>query len=514
LDGMGGSLQSGRRTPDVGAPMNSSVIRSPQLAEGGDVRVVRLYEVQEYARGGLARAAPVREVLMHLTAREADQLKKKWGSPGADGYGFKPGALRPVQRRADGGWLEGYGPNTKQPEPAKLARTQTPLAKQEDYYTYGERPEHQFFSENVTPKQPEFPSTPTGGAGGAPTGQSSSSSDALGALGLGLAAAQGWDAIKGGLGGGGTKTNEGVASDAKKGLTSSGSLSDGVGMNDLGGAIGGIQSLATKEGKFAGTASGASAGMSLGGWPGAIVGGVLGYAQEGGYKDANPWDASGFSGLGMDAAWEDQNIARLASNPAASLGSALGVSSDSFAGKLLDPGSFFSKHGDEKRNLKAFTEKFPLMDAGDGRIALPDGKIIDKKQLEKLAGAWYGATYHPDGDQEGWQQKFQQEVASLYGYAHGGALRAASKFATDIIDRHVRGPGSGRSDSIPAQLSDGEYVLTAEDVSLLGDGSNEAGAKRLDDFRTELRKHKGGALARGKISPDAKAPMEYLRGTR
>jgi len=83
-----------------------------------------------------------------------------------------------------------------------------------------------------------------------------------------------------------------------------------------------------------------------------------------------------------------------------------------------------------------------------------------------------------------------------------------------ISSQHVRGPGTGRSDSIPAQLSDGEYVLTAEDVALLGDGSNEAGAQRLDEFRQQLRKHKGTALARGKISPNAKAPMQYLRGGR
>jgi hypothetical protein len=79
---------------------------------------------------------------------------------------------------------------------------------------------------------------------------------------------------------------------------------------------------------------------------------------------------------------------------------------------------------------------------------------------------------------------------------------------------HIRGPGTGRSDSIDAKLSDGEYVLTAEDVALLGDGSSEAGARRLDQFRQNLRKHKGGALAQGKISPNAKSPMSYLKGAR
>jgi hypothetical protein len=54
--------------------------------------------------------------------------------------------------------------------------------------------------------------------------------------------------------------------------------------------------------------------------------------------------------------------------------------------------------------------------------------------------------------------------------------------------------------------------MDAETVALLGDGSPEEGAKRLDAMRAAIRAHKGKALARGKISPDAKAPMAYLKG--
>jgi hypothetical protein len=78
----------------------------------------------------------------------------------------------------------------------------------------------------------------------------------------------------------------------------------------------------------------------------------------------------------------------------------------------------------------------------------------------------------------------------------------------------VRGPGTGRSDEIPALLSDGEYVIDAETVALLGDGSSEAGAERLDQMRMAVRKHKGQQLAKGNFSPDAKAPEHYLRGGR
>ena len=68
----------------------------------------------------------------------------------------------------------------------------------------------------------------------------------------------------------------------------------------------------------------------------------------------------------------------------------------------------------------------------------------------------------------------------------------------------------GRTDNIPALLSPGEYVMDAETVALLGNGNNDAGAKRLDYMREAVRKQKGGALAKGKISPDAQSPLAYL----
>ena len=82
------------------------------------------------------------------------------------------------------------------------------------------------------------------------------------------------------------------------------------------------------------------------------------------------------------------------------------------------------------------------------------------------------------------------------------------------LSRYVEGGGTGRSDSIDAKLSDGEYVIDAETVALLGDGSSKAGAQRLDQFRANIRKQKGKALSQGKFSPDARAPEQYLMGGR
>ena len=44
-------------------------------------------------------------------------------------------------------------------------------------------------------------------------------------------------------------------------------------------------------------------------------------------------------------------------------------------------------------------------------------------------------------------------------------------------------PVNGRDDVINARLSNGEYVIDAESVAMLGDGSNTAGAEMLDDMR-------------------------------
>ena len=50
----------------------------------------------------------------------------------------------------------------------------------------------------------------------------------------------------------------------------------------------------------------------------------------------------------------------------------------------------------------------------------------------------------------------------------------------------VEGPGTGTSDSVPARLSDGEFVLTAKAVKNAGGGDRNVGAARLYDMMAEL----------------------------
>jgi hypothetical protein len=62
-------------------------------------------------------------------------------------------------------------------------------------------------------------------------------------------------------------------------------------------------------------------------------------------------------------------------------------------------------------------------------------------------------------------------------------------------------------------LADGEYVIDADVVAALGNGSNKAGSKVLDEFRENIRKHKRSADL-DKIPPKAKSPLAYLKGAK
>lgn len=104
----------------------------------------------------------------------------------------------------------------------------------------------------------------------------------------------------------------------------------------------------------------------------------------------------------------------------------------------------------------------------------------------------------------------QEEVMSLLRTnqekeerANGGSLTSIRNGLNAMDGHFLRGPGDGRSDSIQARmadggevaLSDGEYIIPADVVSAMGNGSSEAGANRLDqmvmDLRQSYRQHLG-----------------------
>jgi hypothetical protein len=72
------------------------------------------------------------------------------------------------------------------------------------------------------------------------------------------------------------------------------------------------------------------------------------------------------------------------------------------------------------------------------------------------------------------QPQIRQGVGALFAAAGGS----------------INGPGTGTSDSIPAMLSDGEFVMTAQAVRGAGNGSRQAGVKKMYDM---MRKFEGAA---------------------
>jgi hypothetical protein len=129
------------------------------------------------------------------------------------------------------------------------------------------------------------------------------------------------------------------------------------------------------------------------------------------------------------------------------------------------------------------------------------------------------AGYTQDPNTGNWMPPLGQGLGQAHGgYQQGGVYdywsqnmdvpQAAPSVAAS--GRYVKGQGTGRSDDIPARLSDGEYVMDAESVALLGDGSGDAGARRLDEMRRNLRKHKAQNLKKGGFSHKAKQPHQYM----
>lgn len=101
-------------------------------------------------------------------------------------------------------------------------------------------------------------------------------------------------------------------------------------------------------------------------------------------------------------------------------------------------------------------------------------------------------------------------VAGTRGYAEGGEVEGALSTAAPFVG-FVQGEGGGQDDLIDASLSAGEYVFDAETVSMLGDGNNEEGARKLDELRASLRAHKRSAPD-DQIAPPAQGALSYMNG--
>lgn len=153
-----------------------------------------------------------------------------------------------------------------------------------------------------------------------------------------------------------------------------------------------------------------------------------------------------------------------------SMGTKLGLG----AGALALAGGMFGEEEEEEKG-------FSYADTGPGKVKGTlvgrSGKRYDMddptdmkqyadelRELQDPGYNYYTDPYRP--------------VARSSGYAHGGDVHAGGG--------EVDGPGTGTSDSVPARLSDGEFVLTAKAVRGAGGGDRDVGAARLYDMMSDL----------------------------
>jgi hypothetical protein len=142
-----------------------------------------------------------------------------------------------------------------------------------------------------------------------------------------------------------------------------------------------------------------------------------------------------------------------------------------------------------------------------GRPAMPQGGMMPGRPMVPQ-----NSPLGQQGRPQQMPQRPRDPKMAYYQYGNPPPQAKAMGGLSQVNSMRIGGGADGRSDDVPAVLSDGEYVMDAETVAMLGNGSSKAGAKKLDDMRSKLRQHKGRALASGKISPNAKSPLSYLKG--
>jgi len=108
-------------------------------------------------------------------------------------------------------------------------------------------------------------------------------------------------------------------------------------------------------------------------------------------------------------------------------------------------------------------------------------------------------------------------VGGLAAMARGGMGQQFNLGDYSDGGRLLRGPGDGVSDSIPAsiggkrpaRLADGEFVVPARIVSELGNGSTEAGARKLYAMMDRIQSARRSTVGKGRVAKNSRAE-KYL----
>jgi hypothetical protein len=174
------------------------------------------------------------------------------------------------------------------------------------------------------------------------------------------------------------------------------------------------------------------------------------------------------------------------------------------------------KSGATFDNLTKFAKENPMQVAGMAVTAFtPDKKPREKPYRDADPGQQYSYeanAVNPAPNQYGQEQKYYNQQ---YTRMASGGLSDAQYNLGGYSDggRLLRGPGDGVSDSIPAvigkkqpaRLADGEFVVPARIVSELGNGSTEAGARKLYAMMDRIQKTRSSTVGKGKVAKNSRA---------
>ena len=143
----------------------------------------------------------------------------------------------------------------------------------------------------------------------------------------------------------------------------------------------------------------------------------------------------------------------------------------------------------------------PVVDSGN-----------EKDLISQAVSAIKGEVQDPRPVLAAFVQKYGEDaLRNLVDKVESGDMQATAQKSQG----HLRGPGDGMSDMIPASvdgsndvlLSDGEYVVPADVVSGLGNGSSDAGSKHLDEMMARVRQRRTGSKEQAKqINPKQAMP--------
>ena len=157
---------------------------------------------------------------------------------------------------------------------------------------------------------------------------------------------------------------------------------------------------------------------------------------------------------------------------------------------------------------------------GDAKAAeLTKAKTIEIVDSSGYNTETYTATLQEDGSYlAGNGKRYDvtgKQIAAgggMMGYAVGGGLGSLGSYSDG--GRLLKGPGDGVSDSIPAtigaknqpaRLADGEFVIPARIVSELGNGSTDAGAKKLYAMMDRVQRARGKTTGKNKVAANSRA---------